>query len=40
LCFWPTPQAKKITILPGEAGIAFNIKAINIGRGDQPSPQF
>jgi GST-like protein len=23
-----------------EAGIAFNIKAINIGRGDQLSPHF
>ena len=40
LYFWPTPNGKKITILLEEAGISYNIKAINIGRGDQLAPDF
>ena len=40
LYFWPTPNGKKITILLEEAGIPYNIKAINIGRGDQLTPDF
>lgn len=40
LYFWPTPNGKKITILLEEAGIPYNIKAINIGRGDQLAPDF
>ena len=40
LYFWPTPNGKKITILLEEAGIAYNIKPINIGRGDQLTPDF
>jgi hypothetical protein len=35
LYFWPTPNGKKITILLEEADIPYNIKPINIGRGDQ-----
>ena len=34
LYFWPTPNGKKITILLEEAGIAYNIRPINIGSGD------
>jgi glutathione S-transferase len=34
LRFWPTPNGKKVTILLEEADIAYNIKPINIGRGD------
>lgn len=40
LYFWPTPNGKKITILLEEAGIAYKIKPINIGRGDQLTPDF
>jgi GST-like protein len=40
LYFWPTPNGKKITILLEEAGIPYNIKPINIGRGDQLTPDF
>jgi GSH-dependent disulfide-bond oxidoreductase len=40
LYFWPTPNGKKITIQLEEAGIPYNIKAINIGRGDQLTPDF
>jgi GST-like protein len=38
--FWPTPNGKKVTILLEEAGIPYTIKAINIGRGDQLTPDF
>jgi hypothetical protein len=38
LYFWPTPNGKKITILLEEAGIPYNIKPVNIGRGDQLTP--
>jgi GST-like protein len=40
LYFWPTPNGKKITILLEEAGIPYNIKPVNIGRGDQLTPDF
>src|SRR5205807_3645712 len=40
LYFWPTPNGKKITIQLEEAGIPYNIKRINIGRGDQLTPDF
>ena len=40
LYFWPTPNGKKVTILLEEAGIPYNIKAINIRRGDQLTPDF
>jgi len=38
--YWPTPNGKKVTILLEEAGIPYTIKAINIGRGDQLTPDF
>jgi GSH-dependent disulfide-bond oxidoreductase len=40
LYFWPTPNGKKITIQLEEAGIPYDIKPINIGRGDQLNPDF
>ena len=40
LYFWPTPNGKKITILLEEAAVPYKIKAINIGRGDQLTPDF
>ena len=40
LYFWPTPNGKKVTIQLEEAGIPYNIKPINIGRGDQLTPDF
>jgi GSH-dependent disulfide-bond oxidoreductase len=40
LYYWPTPNGKKVTILLEEAGISYTIKAINIGRGDQLTPDF
>jgi GST-like protein len=40
LYYWPTPNGKKITILLEEAGMPYTIKPINIGRGDQLTPDF
>jgi len=40
LYFWPTPNGKKITIQLEESGIPYTIKPVNIGRGDQLTPDF
>jgi len=40
LYFWPTPNGKKVTILLEELNLPYNIKTINIGRGDQLTPEF
>ena len=40
LYFWPTGNGKKIVILLGELGLPYTIKPINIGRGDQLTPEF
>ena len=38
--FWPTPNGEKNHDPAEEAGISYNIKSINIGRGDQLTPDF
>ena len=38
LYFWPTGNGKKVIILLEEAGIPYQIKPVNIGRGDQFEP--
>jgi len=38
--YWPTPNGKKVTILLEELGVPYEIKATNIGRGDQFDPGF
>jgi glutathione S-transferase len=40
LYFWPTGNGKKIIILLEELGLPYTIKPINIGRGDQLTPEF
>jgi hypothetical protein len=40
LYFWPTGNGKKIIILLEELGLPCTIKPINIGRGDQLTPDF
>src|SRR5262250_1001934 len=40
LYFWPTGNGKKIVILLEELGVPYRIKPINIGRGDQLTPDF
>ena len=40
LSYWPTPNGKKVTILLEECGAPYNIVPVNIGRGDQFTPEF
>ena len=40
LHYWPTPNGKKVTILLEECGAPYNIVPVNIGRGDQFTPEF
>jgi len=40
LYFWPTPNGKKVTIFLEETNLPYNIKTVNIGRGDQLTPEF
>src|SRR5437773_2770323 len=40
LYFWPTGNGKKTIILLEELGLPYTIKPINIGRGDQLTPEF
>lgn len=37
---WPTPNGHKITIFLEEAGLAYNIHPVDIGKGDQFKPDF
>ncbi|HZD51966.1 MAG TPA: glutathione binding-like protein, partial [Woeseiaceae bacterium] len=38
--FWPTGNGKKITIMCEECGLEYRIIPINIGKGDQHTPEF
>lgn len=38
--FWPTPNGYKITMMLEECGLPYEIKYINIGKGDQFEPSF
>src|SRR3954468_14328498 len=40
LYFFPTPNSRKVTILLEELGLAYTLKIIHIGRGDQFAPDF
>ena len=40
LYFWPTPNGWKITIALEEMGLPYTLHLINIGAGDQFSPEF
>ena len=40
LYFWPTPNGFKITIALEELGLPYEVKPINIGKGDQFAPEF
>jgi len=40
LYFWPTPNGWKISIALEEMGLAYELKAVNIGAGDQFKPEF
>src|SRR5437660_11554924 len=38
--YWTTPNGHKITIFLEEAGLAYNIKPVNIGKVDQFKCEF
>lgn len=40
LYYWPTPNGWKITIMLEECGLPYDVKLINIGKGDQFEPSF
>ena len=40
LYFFPTPNSRKVTILLEECCLAYDLKIIDIGRGDQFHPDF
>ena len=40
LYYWPTPNGWKITILLEELGVPYEVKYVNIGKGEQFEPDF
>lgn len=40
LYYWTTPNGHKITLFLEEAGLPYRIVPVNIGRGEQFSPEF
>jgi GST-like protein len=40
LYYWPTPNGHKITLFLEESGLAYQIKPVNIGKGEQFKPEF
>ncbi|WP_409020924.1 glutathione S-transferase N-terminal domain-containing protein [Brevundimonas vesicularis] len=40
LWYWPTPNGWKISIALEEMGLPYEVKPVNIGTGEQFSPQF
>ncbi len=38
--FWPTSNGHKVTIMLEECGLAYEIKPVNIGSGEQFAPEF
>jgi GST-like protein len=40
LYYWPTPNGWKITIALEEMGLPYEVKFVNIGKGEQFAPEF
>jgi len=40
LYYWPTPNGWKITIMLEELGVPYEVKYVNIGKGEQFQPSF
>ncbi|MDC9721022.1 MAG: glutathione S-transferase N-terminal domain-containing protein [Gammaproteobacteria bacterium] len=40
LYYWPTPNGKKISIMLEELGVDYQVKWVDIGKGDQFKPEF
>ena len=40
LYYWPTPNGHKVTMFLEEVGFPYQVKPVNIGKGDQFEPEF
>jgi GSH-dependent disulfide-bond oxidoreductase len=40
LYYWPTPNGWKLSIMLEECGLPYALKAVNIGKGEQFTPEF
>ncbi len=40
LYYWPTPNGWKITIMLEECGLPYELRLVNIGKGEQFAPEF
>ena len=40
LHYWPTPNGWKITIMLEELGVPYEVRPVNIGKGEQFKPEF
>jgi GST-like protein len=40
LYYWPTPNGWKASIMLEECGLAYDVKPVHIGKGDQFKPEF
>ena len=40
LYYWPTPNGWKISIMLEECGLPYDVRMINIGKGEQFTPEF
>jgi GST-like protein len=40
LHFWPTPNGFKISIMLEELGVPYDLKLVDIGKGEQFKPEF
>ncbi|MGR7996621.1 MULTISPECIES: glutathione S-transferase N-terminal domain-containing protein [unclassified Xanthobacter] len=38
--YWPTPNGWKISIMLEECGLPYDVRLVNIGKGDQFKPEF
>ncbi|WP_440982465.1 glutathione binding-like protein [Shinella sumterensis] len=38
--YWPTPNGYKVTIMLEELGVPYDVRYINIGKGEQFAPNF
>src|ERR1700676_3776570 len=40
LYYWPTPNGWKVTIMLEECGLPYELRLVNIGKGEQFTPEF
>ncbi|MHA1157857.1 MAG: glutathione S-transferase N-terminal domain-containing protein [Alphaproteobacteria bacterium] len=40
LYYWPTPNGQKVSIMLEELGVPYELRFVNIGKGDQFDPDF